>query len=89
VPAPTITTFVPDPDLAEGPFHEWVATSGSWRYDDDEGNGPDQSWASLVAAHGNEKISRIVVSVGFSNGADLAGLLRWMDINGVRYSFGS
>ena len=42
-----------------------------------------------MAAHGNETISRVVVSVGFSNGADLSGLLRWMDVNGTRYTFGS
>jgi len=82
-------TQSPDPDVAEGPFHEWVTTSGSWRYQDDIGDGPDQPWASLVAAHGNETISRVVVSVGFSNGADLSGLLRWMDVNGTRYTFGS
>jgi hypothetical protein len=82
-------TQAPDPDVAEGPFHEWVGTSGTWRYDDDLGTGPEVPFVSLVAAHGNETISRIVVSVGFSNGADLTGLLRWMDINGVRYSFGS
>jgi hypothetical protein len=28
-----------DPDVAEGPFHTWVATSGVWRYDDDCGDG--------------------------------------------------
>ncbi len=28
-------TQAPDADIAEGPFHEWVATSGGWRYDDD------------------------------------------------------
>jgi hypothetical protein len=28
-----------DPDVAEGPFHTWVATAGVWRYDDDCGDG--------------------------------------------------
>ena len=31
-------TQSPDDDADEGPFHEWVATSGIWRYDDDDGD---------------------------------------------------
>lgn len=81
-------TQLPDSDTAEGPFHEWVATSGSWRYDDDGGNNPDQSFASLLAAHGSDTISGIYVSTGFSNGQNLQALLRWMQINGTTYTFG-
>jgi hypothetical protein len=80
-------TQLPDPDIAEGPFHEWVATSGSWRYDDDGGN-TSESFADLVAAHGNETISGIYISQGFSGGQDLSSLLRWMQINGITYHFG-
>lgn len=82
-------TQTPDPDVAEGPFHEWVATSGSWRYDDDAGTGPDESFADLLAAHGSDSISGIYVSTGFSNGQNLQALLRWMQINGTTYTFGS
>ena len=82
-------TQQPNPDVAQGPFHEWVATSGSWRYDDDGGNGPDESYADLLAAHGSETISGIRVSVGNSAGANLQALLRWMQINGKTYNFGS
>lgn len=81
-------TQSPDADTAEGPFHEWVATSGSWRYDDDGGNNPDESFAQLVAAHGNDTISGIYISTGFSNGTNLSSLLRWMQVNGVTYNFG-
>ena len=81
-------TQSPDADIAEGPFHEWVATSGSWRYDDDSGTGPDQSFSQLVAAHGNDTISGIYISTGFSNGQNLSSLLRWMQVNGVTYHFG-
>jgi hypothetical protein len=78
----------PDPDVAEGPFHEWVATSGSWRYDN---AGPDasQSFAALVAAHPNDTISGISVSTGTSAGTNLQSLTRWMEINGTTYDFGS
>jgi hypothetical protein len=81
-------TQSPDPDVAEGPFHEWVATSGSWRYDDDSGNHPDESFKQLVTDHGNETISGIFISTGFSNGQNLSSLLRWMQVNGVTYNFG-
>jgi hypothetical protein len=82
-------TQSPDADTAEGPFHEWVATSGSWRYDDDAGNGPDESFADLIADHGTDTISGIYVSTGFSSGQNLQALLRWMQINGTTYTFGS
>jgi hypothetical protein len=81
-------TQAPDPDVAEGPFHEWVATSGSWRYDDDAGVGPDMPYADLIAAHGTEVISSVVISTGFSAGTDLAALLRWIEINGQKFTFG-
>ena len=80
-------TQSPDPDVAEGPFHEWVATSGSARYDDDGGNNPDVPWSQIVAAHGTETISGIRVSTGNSSGTDLSALLRWLEINGQTYKF--
>ena len=83
------TSQTPDPDITPGPFHEWVATSGSWRYNDDPGNGPDESFADLLAAHGTETISRVTITTGFSNGTNLQALLRWWQINGKTYTFGS
>jgi hypothetical protein len=80
-------TQAPDPDTDEGPFHEWVATSGSWRYNDDTGNGPDSEFFELRAVHGEEVISGISISTGFSAGNDLAALLRWLEVNGERYEF--
>jgi hypothetical protein len=80
-------TQSPDKDVAEGPFHEWVATSGSWRYDDDPGNGPDMPFADLITAHGTDVISGIVITTGFSAGTDLAALLRWIEINGQKFMF--
>jgi hypothetical protein len=77
----------PDPDTEEGPFHEWVATSGSWRYDDDAGTGPDVPFSQLIAEHGSETITGIYITTGFSAGSELAALLRWMEINGERFVF--
>jgi hypothetical protein len=73
------STQAPDPDNAQGPFHEWVATSGTWRYDDDAGSGPDSPLSEILAAHGSEPISRITITTGFSSGTNLAALLRWVE----------
>ena len=80
-------TQAPDPDIVEGPFHEWVATSGSWRYNDDAGTGPDSPFADLVNLHGTEVISSVCVTTGFSAGSNLSALLRWIQINGQRFEF--
>ena len=81
-------TQAPDPDIEEGPFHTWVATAGSWRYDDDAGAGPDVPFEGILADHGTEEISGICISVGFSAGTNLAGLLRSWEINATDYAFG-
>jgi hypothetical protein len=81
-------TQAPDPDIDEGPFHTWVATAGSWRYDDDAGNGPDSPFAQIRSDHATEKISKICVSVGNSAGTNLSGLLRTLEVNSKDYSFG-
>src|SRR5262249_29553988 len=57
-------TQPPDPDTAEGPFHEWVATSGSWRYDDDGDTGTGEfghgaPFSAVLATHGSETISGV------------------------------
>ncbi|HET6652320.1 MAG TPA: hypothetical protein VFH10_06735 [Nocardioides sp.] len=82
-------TQAPDPDVEEGPFHEWVATSGSWRYNDDAGANPDITFAQLVADHGTEVVTSpgVCITVGFSAGVDLAGLLRSWEINGRTFDF--
>jgi hypothetical protein len=82
-------TQAPDPDIAQGPFHEWVATSGSWRYQDDIGDGPDEPFSQLINDHGTETITGIYISTGFTSGTNLQALLRWMQVNGTTYAFGS
>jgi hypothetical protein len=81
-------TQSPDPDTEEGPFHTWVATAGSWRYDDDAGNGPDSPFAQIRSAHATKKITKICISVGNSAGTNLSGLLRSWEVNSKDYSFG-
>jgi hypothetical protein len=86
-------TQPPNPDIAQGPFHTWVATSGVWRYDDDGGSGGQYGlngapFSTVVADHGTETISGIYVSAGFSAGTNLSVLLREWQVNATNYSFG-
>jgi hypothetical protein len=86
-------TQPPDADIGEGPFHTWVATAGVWRYDDDAGAGGEYGvngapFAQVKADHGTEAISSICISVGFTAGANLTGLLRTWEINMTDYAFG-
>jgi len=71
-----------------GPFQEFVATAGMWRYDDDAGSG-GVPLADLQAQHPDDVITKITITLGFTAGTNLNGLLRWMQINGNRYTFGS
>ena len=95
-------TQPPDPDVAEGPFHTWVATSGLWRYDDDDGDGqidgsePDPAeyglngapFSTVVGDHGTETISDIRITTGNTAGTNLAALLRSLEVNGETFAFG-
>ena len=81
-------TQSPDPDTAQGPFHTWVATAGSWRYDDDGGSGPDSPFKTIRQAHANETISKICITVGSTTGTNLSALLRTWEVNTKDYAFG-
>ena len=81
-------TQAPDPDIQEGPFHTWVATAGTWRHDDDPGNGPDEPFSDILADHGTEEISSMCISTGFTAGTNLSALLRTWEVNSTDYAFG-
>jgi hypothetical protein len=81
-------TQSPDPDTQQGPFHTWVATAGSWRYDDDSGDFPDSPFGTIRGDHADEKISKICISVGNTAGTNLSALLRTWEVNTKDYSFG-
>jgi hypothetical protein len=86
-------TQPPDADTAEGPFHTWVATAGLWRYDDDGDLGTGEfghgaPLGDVKQTHGNETISKICISTGFSAGTNLSALLRSWEINSKDYAFG-
>jgi hypothetical protein len=79
----------PVKDTAEGVVHTWDVTSGSVRYDDDPGAGPDSAWADVVRNHGDAVISGIYVTVGFSGGKPLGATLKSMTVNGTAFAFGA
>jgi hypothetical protein len=66
-------------------------TNGEVRYDDDSCDGvpPDQQpWAAIAAAHGNDVISGIYVTAGFSGGENLQAWLTDLTVNGKVVHFG-
>lgn len=69
-------------------IHTWVATAGSWRYDDDGGTGPDSPFKTIQNAHANETISGVCISVGNSAGTNLSSLLRTWEVKTKDYAFG-
>lgn len=79
----------PTPDVEEDVFHDWNVVTGTVRYDDDPGNGPDSPWAVVQAAHATEDIESICVSAGFSAGVPLAAILRTLGVNGEEFTFGA
>jgi hypothetical protein len=86
-------TQPPDSDTDEGPFHTWVATAGLWRYDDDAGAGGQYGvngapFSTVKADHGEEVISDLCITTGFSAGTDLTALMRTWEINNRDYAFG-
>jgi hypothetical protein len=85
---------VPNPDVSQGPFHTWAATSGLWRYDDDGGSGGQYGvngapFSQVVDDHGDEIISGLYITTGCSAGHNLSALLREWKVNQTDYSFGS
>jgi hypothetical protein len=86
-------TQPPDSDVAEGPFHTWVATAGLWRYDDDAGAGGEYGvngapFSTVVGDHGTDVITSVCITTGFTSGTNLSALLRSWELNAKDYAFG-
>jgi hypothetical protein len=72
--------------------HQMVGDSV--RYGDDGcgdpnegGEAGNQSWADVVAHHGDERIVKVAVTQGWSTGADVSAMLRQITFNGTTYAF--
>jgi hypothetical protein len=69
-----------------------VVSGAGVRYNDDacDGTAPDQQpWADVVAAHGDDMISGIYVTTGFSGGANLHAWLNDLTVNDKEFHFGA
>jgi hypothetical protein len=74
---------------SEDAFHTWDVLAGTVRYDDDEDAGPEMTWDDLVAAHGDDPISGIKVSAGFSAGHNLRAFVSDLQVNDGSFHLGS
>jgi hypothetical protein len=74
---------------AENVSHTWDVLAGSVRYDDDTGDDPESSWDSVVSDHGDDVISGIYVTAGFTAGKNLRAFLSEMRVNDKTFHFGS
>jgi hypothetical protein len=59
----------------------------SVRYEDDKGNGGQQTWSAVKAAHSDEKVIAVGVSQGFSMGTDVSAMLKNITLNGKSFEF--
>ena len=69
-----------------------VVDGAGVRYSDDscDGTPPDQqSWADVVAAHGDDVISGVYVTAGFSGGTNLHAWLNDLTVNDKEFHFGA
>ncbi|HEY2354790.1 MAG TPA: hypothetical protein VGH79_07845 [Gaiellaceae bacterium] len=88
-------SVVPDKNV----FQTFSVVGSSVRYDDDscDGSGDhnypgspagQQTWQSVIDHHGNETISGIYVTTGYTGGSDLTALLRSLSVNDQTFTFG-
>jgi hypothetical protein len=75
---------------AERMFNTFSTMSTTVRYGDDAcgPNAQQLSWSDVLDAHGDDVISGIYVTAGFSGGKDLTATLRDLTVNDAKYTFG-
>jgi hypothetical protein len=85
----------PSPATSEGKFHHWDVTSGTVRYDDDAGDGSGPygtvtgvPFSQVASDHGNEVITNIRVTTGYTAGQDLSATLRTLGVNDQVFALG-
>ena len=70
--------------------YQMVSESSTVRYNDDgcDGVAPDQQdWADVVADHGDDVITNVLVSQGNSTGADVSAMVKRITFNGEIFDF--
>jgi hypothetical protein len=61
----------------------------SVRYNDDAGTDAQLSWADVKSDHGTDVITDVLVSQGYSMGADVSAMLKSITFNGTKFNFGA
>ena len=61
----------------------------SVRYGDDAGESAQQSWTKVKSDHGTDVITDVLVSQGYSMGADVSAMVKSITFNGTRFNFGA
>jgi hypothetical protein len=86
-------TVIFDPSLGglvmpvQGVDTTFGSADNSVRYSDDKGDGPQQTWTDVKAAHADEVIVKVGVSQGFSMGADVSAMLKSLTIGNQSFEF--
>lgn len=84
---PTFCATV-DPPQSEDLTYDMVGNSVRYSDDGCDGVAPDnQPWATVVAAHGTEKILGLLVSQGNAGGSDVSAMLTSLRVNGDMFVF--
>jgi hypothetical protein len=93
------TDVILDPSLcatatpAQAKELTYQMVGGSVRYGDDGCGGfgavepGNQPWSNVLANHGNDRITKVAVTQGFSTGKDVSALLRKITFNGQTFAF--
>ena len=72
---------------AQGTDLSYQMVGNSVRYNDDPCDHGQQSWADVVDDHGDDTITSVLVTQGFSTGTDVSGMLKQITFNGETFSF--
>jgi hypothetical protein len=76
-----LVTPVQGADQTFGTGHESV------RYGDDAGESGQQTWAAVKAHHGDDEITNVLVSQGYSMGTDVSAMVKSVTFNGEQFNF--
>ena len=61
----------------------------SVRYGDDAGESDQQKWSQVKSDHGTDVITNVLVSQGYSMGADVSAMVKSITFNGTKFNFGA
>jgi hypothetical protein len=89
----TDADVVLDPSLGglvtpvQGADQPFGTNDDSVRYDDDAGKAAQETWAAVKAAHGDDEITNVLVTQGYSMGTDVSAMVKSITFNGEQFDF--